>query len=71
MELHKSTQWEYEKEWRLINWEVTLPPPYQSHAIGLNIVPKAIYYGERISKIERIKLHHIAKQKEIKEYEHW
>ena len=67
MAIHKSTQWEYEKEWRIINSEQH--PTWQSRVTSLNIAPKAIYYGERISNINKKILHYIAQEKGIPEYD--
>lgn len=67
MAIHKSTQWEYEKEWRIINSEIQ--PNNTSRVTSLKFIPKAIYYGERISNANKKILHNIAKEKGIKEYD--
>lgn len=66
--LHKSKQWEYEQEWRLIDCTV------RNHIIQedftyTTLVPTAIYYGQNISGENKERLHLIAVQKEIKEYD--
>lgn len=67
MAIHKSTQWEYENEWRIIHSEIQ--PDARSRATSLKIVPKAIYYGERILSINKKILHYIAQEKGIAEYD--
>ena len=65
-QLYKSKDWEYEKEWRMIcrrNFKS------QQEAMFIHCKPKAIYYGERISDENRDKLHKIAQQKGIDEYQ--
>lgn len=64
--LHKSTQWEYEKEWRLILNRVGCD---YSKPVDIIQPPKAIYYGSNISSINRKILHSIAKGKELREYQ--
>lgn len=66
--LYKSNQWSYEKEWRLI---VSKMNEFQSKEpiCIYNLKPKAIYYGSRISSINKKMLHFIAKEKGIKEYQ--
>ena len=66
--LYKSTQWSYEKEWRLI---VSKMNDFQDKTpvCIYNMRPKAIYYGSRISPINKKLLHLIAKEKGIKEYQ--
>lgn len=67
LSLHKSTQWEYEKEWRLFhNIQDGLD---KSRATSMAIVPKAIYYGKNILPINRKLLHFIAREKGIAEYD--
>lgn len=64
--LHKSSQWEYEKEWRLID---TTPRDYRSDTPSvIQLAPTAIYYGQRMSQENKRKLHEIAQEKGIKEY---
>ncbi len=65
--LHKSTQWEYEKEWRLFH--NIQNGSDKSRATSITIVPKAIYYGKNISPINRKLLHFIACEKGIAEYD--
>ncbi|MDD4847515.1 MAG: DUF2971 domain-containing protein [Bacteroidales bacterium] len=64
--LHKSYQWSYEKEWRLLvckdDCDYSAPIPFSVH-------PKAIYYGNKISQINKKRLHLIAIEKGIKEYD--
>ena len=66
--LYKSTQWSYEKEWRLIVSKIN---DFQDKtpACIYGMRPKAIYYGSRISPINKKLLHLIAKEKGIKEYQ--
>ena len=65
--IHKSKLWEYEKEWRIIHIEKQ--PIGHSRVTSIKMVPKAIYYGERISDINRKILHYIAQEKGISEYD--
>lgn len=62
--LYKSLDWEYEKEWRLINSvdQVNAHP-------SLEYAPTGIYYGSKISEINKKILHSIAVEKGLKEYE--
>lgn len=65
--LHKSSQWEYEKEWRLIDSNL------RDNIISENITwvslkPTAIYYGTNISSDNKNILHSIAQGKNLKEY---
>lgn len=64
--LHKSTQWEYEKEWRLIFNRLGCD---YSKPIDLIQPPLAIYYGSNISASNRKILHSIAKNKGLREYQ--
>lgn len=66
--LYKSSQWSYEKEWRLI---VSKLNEFQdkSPVCIYHLKPKAIYYGSRISSIHKKLLHLMAKEKGIKEYQ--
>ena len=67
MALHKSMQWEYEKEWRLVNFS---PRDISSNEPSvIHMKPVAIYYGQRISLDNKKRLHEIAKNKGIKEYD--
>ena len=67
-QLYKSTQWSYEKEWRLILTLMEGAPVENFYGIK-HIRPTAIYYGTRISSINRKILHLIAKEKGIREYQ--
>lgn len=62
--LYKSSEWAYEKEWRLIN---SLNPVH-THP-SLKYAPTGIYYGSRISEINKKILHNMAIEKGLKEYE--
>lgn len=64
--LHKSKQWSYENEWRLIlnNAKCNYSKP-----IAIRQAPVAIYYGHNISEINKKILHQIAIEKNIKEYQ--
>lgn len=66
--LYKSPQWSYEKEWRLI---VSKMNDFQDKTPVCidHLRPTAIYYGTRISAINRKMLHLIAKEKGIQEYQ--
>jgi hypothetical protein len=66
--LYKSPQWSYEKEWRLI---VSKMNDFQDKTPVCidHLEPTAIYYGTRISPINRKMLHLIAKEKGIQEYQ--
>ena len=69
-QLYKYSQWSYEKEWRLI---LTLRndcvKPNEDYYGIMNVRPNAIYYGSRISSINKKMLHLIAKEKGIDEYQ--
>ena len=65
--LHKSKDWEYEQEWRLI--DPRLQDPNNPKSTVTNYRPKAIYYGTGIDKAHLAKLHEIAVRKGIREYE--
>lgn len=64
--LYKSTQWSYEKEWRLF---LDKANSYGLPYLCAKIRPTAIYYGKDISPINKKILSEIAKEKEIKEYQ--
>lgn len=66
--LYKSSQWSYEKEWRLIVSKINEFEDKKPFCIYY-IRPKAIYYGTRISPINKKMLHLIAKEKGIDEYQ--
>jgi len=65
--LHKSKQWEYEKEWRLI--DSTIRDFTSDEPSVIHIKPTAIYYGQRIAKEDKEKLHTIAQNHGIMEYD--
>lgn len=65
--LHKSKQWEYEKEWRLI--DSTKRDFTSNEPSVIHIKPTAIYYGQRIAKEDKDILHSIAQNHGIKEYD--
>lgn len=65
--LHKSKDWEYEKEWRMID-----PGPHDINKPAPSVIdyrPVAIYYGQNISPKDKACLHKIALAKGIKEFE--
>ena len=65
--LYKSKMWEYEKEWRMIDpgpHDIQNPAPTE-----IEYRPVAIYYGQNISPKDKARLHKIALEKGIKEYE--
>ena len=65
--LYKSTEWAYEKEWRLID---STPRDYfDNSASAIRYSPVAIYYGQRMSLDQKRELHKIASEKGIKEFE--
>lgn len=64
--LHKSSVWEYEREWRIID-----PGPHDPIHPEPSVIhykPVAIYYGENIPKDKQVRLHQIAVEKNIREY---
>lgn len=65
--LHKSKDWEYEQEWRLI--DPRLQDPSNLKPTVTQYRPKAIYYGTGIDKAHLARLHEIAVRKGIQEYE--
>ena len=65
--LHKSKQWEYEKEWRLI--DSTVRDYTSDEPSVIHIKPTAIYYGQRIAKEDKNILHAIAQDHGIREYD--
>ena len=65
--LHKSSIWEYEQEWRLI--DATLRNITETKPSEIHYKPVAIYYGQQISGKHKARLHGIAQEKGIKEYE--
>lgn len=48
--LHKSPQWQYEKEWRMF---LSKNNPMEQSSLHINIRPIAIYYGYGISSINK------------------
>lgn len=65
--LHKAKLWEYEKEWRLLNYA-----PRNANESGVSMIqykPSAIYYGADMQSTIKEQLHEIAKDKGIMEYE--
>lgn len=64
--LHKSPQWQYEKEWRLF---LNKNNSTGLSCLDIKIKPKAIYYGNDISPINKKILREIAKEKGLKEYQ--
>ena len=65
--LWKSDIWAYEKEWRMI--DSTPRDITDDKASAIHYKPVAIYYGRHISSDDKKKLHEVAKEKGIKEYE--
>ena len=65
--LHKSTDWAYEKEWRLI--DSSSRDIFSDNAKAIEYKPVAIYYGQRMSGERKDALHEIAKEKGLREYE--
>ena len=65
--LWKSDVWAYEKEWRVI--DSTPRDIADEKASAIHYKPVAIYYGRHISSDDKIRLHEVAKEKGIKEYE--
>ena len=65
--LWKSDIWAYEKEWRMI--DLTPRDITDEKASAIHYKPVAIYYGRHMSGDDKKRLHELAKQKEINEYE--
>lgn len=65
--LHKSKNWEYEQEWRLI--DPRLQDPINPKPTVTQYRPQAIYYGTGIVREHLARLHEIAYRKGIQEYE--
>lgn len=65
--LHKSSQWEYEKEWRLIDSNLR-DNIISENKTWVSLKPTAIYYGTNISSDNKNRLHSIAQGKNLKEY---
>ena len=67
--LHKSKDWEYEKEWRILDYSQSQQDIFKVFKSSISLKPKAIYYGCKISFENKQKLHKIARQKHIEEYD--
>ena len=65
--LHKSLAWEYENEWRLLDYSFHDITDRTASAILYK--PKAIYYGARMEAGKKDLLHGIALEKGIRDYE--
>lgn len=65
--LHKSKEWNYEKEWRLINGQNK--NVFNKNAEPRIIHPNSIYYGCHISEDNRKQLHEISIEKNLQEYQ--
>ena len=65
--LHKSRQWEYENEWRLVDYSTR--NYLVENITSINCKPTAIYYGVHISNENKERLHMIAKAKGIAEFD--
>ncbi len=65
--LHKAKLWEYEKEWRLLDYT---PRDIftDSHRV-IHYCPTAIYYGAKLPLHIKEQLHEIALHKKVTEYE--
>ena len=66
--LHKSSDWTYEDEWRII---CSTPDPFddQKDRYPISKKPVAIYFGCQIPNIYREMLTHIADEKGIEKYQ--
>lgn len=56
----KSSLWKYEKEWRLVVYNLNNLNGGNDHVFLPNVFPKAIYLGEKISQYDKIALVEIA-----------
>lgn len=65
--LWKSDVWAYEKEWRMI--DSTPRDITDEKASTIHYKPVAIYYGRHMSFDDKKRLHEVAQEKGIKEYE--
>ena len=65
--LWKSDIWAYEKEWRMI--DSTLRDITDEKASAIPYKPVAIYYGRHMSSGDKKRLHEVAKEKGIQEFE--
>lgn len=66
--LYKSCQWEYEKEWRLIDSTIRGNIILENNTC-VTLKPTAIYYGTNMPLDDKRKLHEIAQNKGVKEYD--
>lgn len=66
--LHKSMEWEYEKEWRMIEGTPRMNP-LDNTPSPVIYKPVAIYYGCEMTPEKKRQLHEIAATKGIREYE--
>lgn len=67
--LHKSMDWECEKEWRMLDYSQSQQNIFNISKSCISLKPKAIYYGFKISPENKKQLHEIAKSKKIAEYD--
>lgn len=65
--LWKSDAWGYEKEWRMI--DSTPRDITDEKASTIHYKPVAIYYGRHMSSDDKKRLHEVAKEKGIKDFE--
>ena len=65
--LHKSRRWEYENEWRLVDY--SMRNYLVENVTSINYKPTAIYYGVHIANENKERLHSIAKAKGIAEFD--
>lgn len=65
--LWKSDIWAYEKEWRMI--DSTPRDITDERASAIHYKPVAIYYGRHMNSDDKERLHKVAKEKGIKEFE--
>ncbi len=70
MNCFKKTDWKYEREWRLLAYNMN--PLYLNsspHMLFGELKPKAIYLGEKMSNYNKESLISIAQKKKIKIYQ--
>lgn len=65
--LYKSSVWEYEREWRLIDF--SLRDFSDDRPSAIHYEPVAIYYGQKMPHENKSRLHQIAQEKGLKEFE--
>ena len=65
--LHKSLDWAYEKEWRMI--EASPRNPFDTSPVTVQYKPAAIYYGYKMTLEMKQYLHQVALSKDLREYE--